>query len=52
MYRYAVFEHLPPHPFAKISTEGIALGDIRALHGGGLLQVENSDGPIALESGA
>ena len=28
----AVFEHLPPHPFAKISTEGIALGDVRALH--------------------
>ena len=27
-----MFEHLPPHPFAKISTEGIALGDIRALH--------------------
>ena len=27
-----MFEHLPPHPFPKLSTEGIALGDVRALH--------------------
>lgn len=28
----AVFEHLPPPPFVKISAEGIASGDIRGLH--------------------